>query len=95
MSTRKLCSLRGSQISPPKLAPGGRKRLQSNADEATPKRSKTTNNDEDSEVERAEQQPVKKAATKGKDKGKKNRFVAYPYTMRIYAHLLPYNQFIG
>jgi hypothetical protein len=80
MSARELRSLCGSQISPPKLVLQGRKRLQSNADEATPKRSKTTNNDEDIEVEHAEQQPVKTAAKKGKDKkGKKTRFVAYPY----------------
>jgi hypothetical protein len=74
MSARELRSLRGSQNSPPKLAPGGRKRLQSNADEATPIRLKTTNNNE----EDVEQQPVKKAAMKGKGKkGKKARFVAY------------------
>jgi hypothetical protein len=96
MSARELRSFRGSQNSP-KRAPGGRKRLQSNADdsEATLKRSKTTNNDEDIEVEHAEQQPVKKAATKGKGKkGKKTRYVAYPY-MRTYGHLPAYNPFVG
>jgi hypothetical protein len=86
MSARELRSLRGSQISPPKLVPGARKRLQSNADEAIPKRSKTTNNDEDIEGEPAEQQPVKKAAKKGEDKkGKKTRFVAYPYTSDLWS----------
>ena len=67
MSVRELRSMRG-----------GRKWLQSNADEVTAKRSKTTNNDSDdggNDEEQAEQ-PVKKAATRGKaKKGKKPRFV--------------------
>jgi hypothetical protein len=82
MSARELRSLRG-RGSPPKHAPGGRKRLQSNADEATPKRPKTTNNSEEEgsiEEEQPEKRPVKKAATKGKGKkGKQTRFVVYPY----------------
>ena len=57
---------------------GERKQLQSNADEVTSKRSKTINNDLDdggNDEEHAEQ-PVKKAATRGKaKKGKKSRFV--------------------
>ena len=57
---------------------GGRKQLQSNADEVTSKRSKTINNDSDdggNDEEQAEQ-PVKKAATQGKaKKGKRPRFV--------------------
>ena len=76
MSTRELCSSRG-QSSPPKHAPGGRKRLQSNADEATPKRSKMTNDDEEEGGIEVDQQTVKKVATKGKGKkGKNPRFVA-------------------
>ena len=76
MSARELHSLRGRQSSSPKRA-GGRKRLQSNADEVIAKRSKI--NEED-EAEQAEQ-PVKKAVTvtKGNLKGKKEiqaRFVA-------------------
>lgn len=83
MSTpRQLRSLRSTDRAPtpPKDAPGGRKRLQSNPDETTAKRSKTINNSEKEESTEEEQQPVKKAATKGKGKkGKKNRFVTYSY----------------
>lgn len=80
---RELRSLRSTDRapSPPKYAPGGRKRLQSNADEVIPKRSKTANrdNDEDDDDD-LEQQPVKKAATKSKGKkGKNTRFVMVAY----------------
>jgi hypothetical protein len=63
----------------------GRKRHQSNADEANPKRSKTTNKDDSEEEPEGSvevQPPVKKVSTKGKGKkGKKPRCVAYhdPY----------------
>ena len=68
MSTRELRSSGGTD------RPGGRKRLQSNADEVITKRSKTNDNDSDDEEE-----PVKKVATKGKGKkGKKPRYVPYP-----------------
>ena len=83
MSARELrsSSLRGSQSSLP-LAERGRKRLRSNADEATPKRLKATGNDEEDGSTKVEQQSVKKAATKGKGKdlkGKTTRFVTHPY----------------
>jgi hypothetical protein len=79
MSARELCSLRitDRSPSPPK---GGQKRLQSNADEAAPKRSKTTNDNEKEESVEEEQQPVavKKVATRGNGKkGKKPRYVTY------------------
>lgn len=70
-------------------APGGRKRLQSNADEAAPKRPKTVNNDEEEESNEEEEQPVRKAATKGKGKkGKKPMFVTYPYERLVAAYQL-------
>ena len=53
---------------------GGRKQLQSNADEVTSKRSKTINNDSDdggNDEEHAEQ-PVKKAATQARPRRGKN-----------------------
>jgi hypothetical protein len=56
----------------------GRKRLQSNADEATAKRSKTAQEDSEEENIEVEQQPVKKTATKGKGK-KGKRCVSYFY----------------
>jgi FKBP-type peptidyl-prolyl cis-trans isomerase len=72
----------------------GRKRLQSNADEAlaTAKRSKNTNTDEEEGDIEVEQQPVKKTTTKGKGKGaKKLRCVTYSYE-----GLLPaYNPSVG
>jgi hypothetical protein len=75
MSARELRSLRGSQTSPPER---GRKRLRSNADEATTKRLKATGDDEeDGSIE-----SVKKVATKGKgknSKGKTTRFVMHPF----------------
>ena len=72
MSARELRSLGGMD------RPVGQKRLQSNADELIAKRTKTNDNNSDDE-EQAEQ-PVKKVATKGKGrKGKKTRYVPYPY----------------
>jgi hypothetical protein len=68
MSTRELRSLGGTD------RPGGRKRLQSNADEVIAKRTKTNKKDSDDE-----EQPEKKVVTKGKGKkGKKPRYVPYP-----------------
>ena len=65
----------------------GQKRVQSNTDEATTKRSKTAQEEENIEVE---QQPVKKTATKGKVK-KGKRCVPY-----LYEGLLPaYNLSVG
>jgi hypothetical protein len=67
MSTRELHSLGGTD------RPGGRKRLQSNADDVSAKRPKTNDNDSDDEG-----QPKKKV-TKGKGKkGKKPRYVSFP-----------------
>ena len=84
MSVRELRSMRG-----------GRKRLQSNGDEVTPKRSKTTNNDLDDggNYEEQAEQPVKKAATQGKaKKGKKSRFV----TIHIWTVIvMVYNYSVG
>ena len=82
MSAHELRALPGNEraVSPPKHAPQGRKRLQSNADEATPKRSKATNKDGEEGSIEVEEEPVKTAATKSKDKkGKKSRCVASQY----------------
>jgi hypothetical protein len=69
MSTRELCSSGSTD------RPGGRKRLQSNAEEVIAKRSKTNDNDSASEDE----EPVKKVVTKVKGKkGKNSRYVPYP-----------------
>jgi hypothetical protein len=85
MSTRELRSLGGTD------RPGGRKRLQSNADEVSAKRTKTNDNDSDDE-----EQPVKKVAMKGKGKkGKKPRYVPFPCE-GIYYQLIPtYNLSVG
>ena len=62
----------------------GRKRLQSNADETTPKQSKTNEEDEDE----IELHPV---VTKVKGKrGKKFRYVTYPFE-----DLIAYNPLVG
>ena len=71
MSTRELRSLGGTD------RPGGRKRLQSNTDDVSAKRTKTNDNDSDDE-EQPVKKPVKKAATKGKGKkGKKPMYVLF------------------
>jgi len=82
MSARELRALSATHmdVSPPKRK--GRKRLQSNADEATSKRTKTTNNDaSDEESGGVGQQSAKKVKGKGTahkvKKGKKSRCVAY------------------
>ena len=63
MSAHELRALHGNDraLSPPKHAPRGRKQLQSNADEATPKRSKAANNDGEEGSIEVEKVPVKKA----------------------------------
>ena len=70
MSLCELRSIRGRDRarSPSKQTLGGRKRLQSDTDEATPKRSKT--HDEEEGSNEIEHQPA--AATKGKGKKGKN-----------------------
>ena len=62
----------------------GRKRLQSNADETTPKRLKTNEEDEDE----IELQPVA-MKVKGK-RGRKFRYVTYPFE-----DLIAYNPLVG
>ena len=92
MSARELRALRANEsaLSPPKQAPRGRKRLQSNADEVTSKRSKAANNDGEEGSIEVEEQPVKKAATKGKGKKeKKSRCVTLQYK-----HLPTYNPLV-
>ena len=85
MSARELHALRANEsaLSPPKQAPRGRKRLQSNADEVTSKRSKAANNDgEEGSIEVEEQ--------KGKgNKEKKSRCVTLQYK-----HLPTYNPLV-
>jgi hypothetical protein len=81
MSARELRALHGNEraLSPPKQASRGRKRLQSNADKATPKRSKAANKGEEGSIE-VEEEQVKEAAKKGKGKkGIKPRCVASLY----------------
>jgi hypothetical protein len=66
MSTRELRALQGARGTSP---PRGRKRLQSNAQATNNKRPRTTNSEEEEEggnEAKAEPQPVKKAAVKGK-----------------------------
>ena len=64
--------------------------FQSNADEVTSKRSKAANNDGEEGSVEVEEQPVKKAATKGKGKKeKKSRCVTLQYK-----HLPTYNPLV-
>ena len=64
MSTRELRALQGARGTSP---PRGCKRLQSNAQATNNKRPRTTNSEEEGGNEsKAEPQPVKKAAAKGK-----------------------------
>ena len=65
MSTCELRALQGARGTSP---PRGRKRLQSNAQATNNKRPRTTNSEEEEggNEAKAEPQPVKKAAAKGK-----------------------------
>ena len=67
MSTHELCALQGARGTSP---PRGRKQLQSNAQATNNQCPRTTNSEEEEEEggneAKAEPQPVKKAAVKGK-----------------------------